>query len=224
MQAGSTVVLLMENLRHERFPVSQTLLKSPQKSSGTLMFLAGVVILMGIITAEIFYPPGYSTAHNEISDLGATRPPDSIIVQPSATIFNATMMLSGAMLIASAYFIHRAFSRHLVSVAILVLGVGILGVGIFPGDNAAIHPLFALLTFVAAGISAVVSSRVSGAPFRYFAIVLGAITLGFLVFAFFFSSVIFPILGDGGTERWVAYPSVLWLIGFGGYLMGRANS
>lgn len=26
-------------------------------------------------------------------------------------------------------------------------------------------------------------------------------------------------IGDGGTERWVAYPIMLWLIGFGGYLM-----
>ncbi|MBZ0288322.1 MAG: DUF998 domain-containing protein [Anaerolineae bacterium] len=188
------------------------------------MLLTGILIFMGIITAEIFYPPGYSTSQNEISDLGATRPPDSIIVQPSATIFNVTMMLSGVMLIASVYFIQRAFRDRLVSGSILALGVGILGVGIFPGNNAAIHPLFALLTFSAAGISAVVSSRVSRAPFRYIAILLGATTLVFLILAFFFSSVIFPILGDGGTERWIAYPSVLWITGFGGYLLALQES
>jgi hypothetical membrane protein len=197
----------------------QRLLKVPYKTSGTLMFLTGIVILMGIITAEIFYPPGYSTSQNEISDLGATRPPDSIIVQPSATIFNMTMMAAGVMLIAAAYFIHRAFRDRVVTGAILVLGIGILGVGVFPGNNAATHPLFALTTFVAAGISAVVSSRVTSAPFRTIAIMLGGITLIFLLLAFFFSGAIFPILGDGGTERWVAYPSIIWIMGFGGYLL-----
>lgn len=187
------------------------------------MFLTGVVVFMGIITAEIFYPAGYSTSQNEISDLGATRPPNSIIVQPSATIFDTTMMASGLMLIAAAYFIHRAFQRWLVTGSILLLGIGLLGVGIFPGNNASIHPLFALLSFVAAGASAIISARVTSAPFRYIAIVLGGTTLTFLLLAFFFSNIVFPILGDGGTERWVAYPSVLWVMGFGGYLLAHTR-
>jgi hypothetical protein len=28
-------------------------------------------------------------------------------------------------------------------------------------------------------------------------------------------------LGDGGAERWVAYPVVLWLVLFGGVLLGQ---
>ncbi|MGZ4911320.1 MAG: hypothetical protein ACXV5N_13655 [Halobacteriota archaeon] len=43
-----------------------------------LLLIAGIVAIMGIITAEATYP-GYSTAKNDISDLGATRPPNSII-------------------------------------------------------------------------------------------------------------------------------------------------
>ncbi len=197
---------------------------NPCKTSGTLMFLTGVVIFMGIITAEIFYPAGYSTSQNEISDLGATRPPNSIIVQPSATIFDTTMMLSGVMLIAAAYYLHRAFQQWLMTGSILLLGIGLLGVGIFPGNNAAIHPLFALVSFLAAGTSAIVSSRVTRAPFRYLAIMLGGITLVFLLLAFFFSNIVFPVLGDGGTERWVAYPSILWILGFGGYLLARTDA
>lgn len=197
---------------------------SASLASGTLMFLAGVVIMMGIITAEIFYPAGYSTAQNEISDLGATRPPNSIIVQPSATIFNSTMMVSGVMLIVAAYFLHRVFRRWVVTASILILGIGIGGVGIFPGNNPGTHPLFALITFVAAGCSAVISAAVTRSPFRYIAVVLGATTLAFLLLAFFFSGTVFPILGDGGTERWVAYPSVLWLLGFGGYLLAQPEA
>ena len=75
--------------------------------AGLLFFVAGSVILMGIITAEIFYPPGYSTANSEISDLGATRPPDSISYQPSASIFNATMILGGLLILAASFFLFR---------------------------------------------------------------------------------------------------------------------
>ena len=55
--------------------------------AGCLLFLAGCAILMGIITAEALYPDVYTTFENEISDLGATRPPDSIILQASAAVF-----------------------------------------------------------------------------------------------------------------------------------------
>lgn len=192
--------------------------------SGFLMFLTGAVLLMGIITAEIFYPAGYSTSQNEISDLGATRPPDSIIVQPSAAIFNTTMILAGIMLIVAAFFFHRGFRHGVVTASILLLGAGMVGVGVFPGNNAAVHPLFALLTFVTAGASAMLSARVSTAPFRYLAFALGLVTLTFLLLAIFASTVVFPILGDGGTERWVAYPAILWIIGFGGYLLASPEA
>ncbi len=36
-----------------------------------------------------------------ISDLGGTEPPHSIIVQPSAAIFNTTMSIAGVLLIVS---------------------------------------------------------------------------------------------------------------------------
>lgn len=46
--------------------------------AGFLFFLAGSIILMGIITAESFYPENltYTTANSMISDLGATEPPN----------------------------------------------------------------------------------------------------------------------------------------------------
>src|SRR2546423_8973351 len=80
-----------------------------QKIGGALLFVAGAAILMGIITAEALYPAGYSTSRNDISDLGATRPPHSVIVQPSATIFDTTMILTGLLIIVAAYCMHRAF-------------------------------------------------------------------------------------------------------------------
>ncbi len=51
--------------------------------AGILFLLAGSIILMGIITAEAFYPEAYvyTTRNSMISDLGATEPPNSIITQ-----------------------------------------------------------------------------------------------------------------------------------------------
>lgn len=186
--------------------------------SGLLLFIAGAIILMGIITAEIFYPAGYTTANSEISDLGATRPlPVSVSYQPSASIFNATMVIGGLLILAASLILFRTGTKWYLVLFPALLGAGILGVGIFPGNNAFFHPLFALLTFISGGLAAIVSSRMTRAPFRYLLALLGVITLVFL----FLSSVFIPILGDGGTERFVAYPLIIWMIGLGGYLIGE---
>jgi len=205
----------------------------PLPLAGALLFAAGVVALMGIITAETFYP-GYSTRDNTISDLGASMPPESVVIEPSATIFNATMIVSGPLIIAGALLLFGAAggrsrdrSRGFAILALLVglFGVGVLGVGIFPGNNPTMHPIFSILTFVAGGFSAVASGRQVAPPFRELSAGLGGIAL--LNLALFFALGMdspFMELGIGGLERWVAYPIVLWTVGFGGYLMGSSKS
>jgi hypothetical membrane protein len=187
--------------------------------AGALLFLAGAFALMGIITGEIFYPQDYTTAHSEISDLGATRPPDSVTYQPSATIFNTTMIVAGLMVVLGAVAAQRAHGSWWSSVPLALMGVGMVGVGVFPGNNADIHPLFALLTFVSGGVAAILSAVVVRGPFRFIAPLFGLVALVSL----FGAGTLIPLLGDGGTERWVAYPILLWITGFGGYLQGIAH-
>jgi len=192
-----------------------------QSAAGALLFAVGVLAFLGIITAETFYP-GYSTSQNQISDLGATQPPGSIIVQPSSTIFNATMIVSGLLIIAAAYCVHRAFKNRAVTAFLGLFGIGVLGVGIFPGNYGNLHAIFALLTFVAGGFSAILAYRVEASPFRYFSAILGAISLLNLILYFVLGeSSPFALFGLGGLERWIAYPILLWVTGFGGYLMGH---
>lgn len=51
---------------------------------------------------------------------------------------------------------------------------------------------------------------------------LGVISLGSLAFGIFGTGTkVFEELGDGGVERWVAYPIILWMVTYGGYLAGR---
>jgi hypothetical membrane protein len=189
--------------------------------AGSLLILSGVIILMGIISAEALYPATYTTHENEISDLGATRPPNSVILQPSATIFNLTMIGTGAAIAVAALLLHRVYGTKRVTISLTILGIGILGVGVFPGDNATFHPMFALTTFVAGGFAAVLSAKVQASPFRWLSVLLGATTLGSLAIAMAGDATpVLAELGDGGLERWVAYPVVMWLPAFGAYILG----
>jgi len=194
--------------------------KNSHSIAGTLLFLAGVAAIMGIITAEAFYPSGYTTSNSEISDLGSSRPPNSIIMQPSASIFNSTMILTGLMTLIGAYCVFLNYRKLIFNIPFSLFGLGVLGVGIFPGNVAILHPISAMITFISGGIAAIASSKILDSPFRYISICLGVIALFFLFTLGFF----IPILGDGGTERWIAYPIVMWLTGFGAYLLGAKTS
>jgi len=191
------------------------------EKAGSLYVLAGSVVLMGIIVGEMFYPqtPGYTTRYSQISDLGATVPPDSIITQPSATIFNSSMLVTGVLLMFAAYLIHKAIRKRSISSAFMLFGLGALGVGVFPGNMAPWHAIFALTTFIAGALSAIVSARITDSFLRYIYISFGLISLIFL----FGNQSFAPIFGIGGTERFVAYPIVLWTISFGGYLAGKGK-
>jgi hypothetical membrane protein len=95
---------------------------------------------------------------------------------------------------------------------------------VFPGNTSA-HPLVATLTFLFAGVAALVVSRSVSAPTRYVSAVLGTVTLASMALGFFFLDW-GPVaeLGDGGIERWIAYPAVLWLAVYGGSLMATPES
>ena len=188
--------------------------------AGVLLSLAGAAILMGFITAEALYPGVFTTHTNTVSHLGASEPPNSVVLQPSAAIFDITMLVTGAMILAGAWFAYRALRRKAVLVPTALLGVGTLGVGVFPLTHPTPHTLFALTAFVAGGIAVVLSSRLTTAPFRYLWMVLGSVALAATALGLFFLEWA-PVaeLGEGGIERWIVYPIVLWLVAFGSYLL-----
>src|SRR6056297_1272496 len=194
--------------------------------AGFGLTLSGFVGFMGIVTAELLYPE-YST-RQDISDLGSTRPPNPVIHEPSATVFNTTMLVTGATVLVSAYLLYRVLDRRGFPIALAVFGFGAFGVGVFPGNVTPWHGLFALLTFSAGGITVVLSSRVVSRPFSLLCGLFGGISLLVLVSVFFYGLVIggpSPLapLGPGGIERWVVYPLIMWLPAFGGYLLSNAT-
>jgi hypothetical membrane protein len=185
-------------------------------TSGLLIFLSGFFIFMGIITGEIVYPLEFNTRDHYISELAAALPPDTMVPQPSATIFNMTMIISGLMVIAGAFYIHAGFKKLLSSIPLGLFGVGLLGVGLFPGNIDPWHGIFAMVLFIAGAVAAITSFQIVRSPLRYAFICLGLISMFFLITY----NAFIPALGVGGTERWVFYPIVFWITGLGGYLLG----
>ncbi len=191
------------------------------KIAGLLFYLSGAIVLMGIITAEAMYPSGYTTFKNEISDLGATRQPNSVSFEPSSSIFNSIMWLSGLMILTATFYQHKYFKKLLFTIPVTLFGLGLFGVGIFPGNIRPYHGMSAMLAFLTGGVSAIASAKIVQPPYKYIGIVLGIISLTTWFMAVFSPSTLLQYIGIGGTERWVAYPLMLWLTGMGGYLMSE---
>ena len=194
------------------------------KFAGLLYFLAGAIVLMGIISAEAFYPSGYSTFKNEISDLGATRQPNSVSFEPSSTIFNTIMLIAGFLILVASFYQHKYFKKLLFSIPAMLFGLGLVAVGIFPGNIRPYHGMASMLTFLSGGFCAITSFKIVSLPFKYISVLFGSIALLTFFIAVFKSDWLISFIGIGGIERWVAYPIMLWLTGFGGYLMSNRNS
>jgi hypothetical membrane protein len=194
---------------------------SNTKVAGTLLVVGGVQFIIALIIAEAVYP-GYSVSANYISDLGVWG-------EPSAPVFNPSTMLFGATVLASSYFIHKHFKNRVITVLFALAGAGALGVGIFPENTfivngvAVVHYISALLAFIGGGVTAIAAYKITKPPFRYLPVILGAATLTAAALFATTRDMGFLGIGVGGMERMMAYPTLLWIISFGGYLLGSPN-
>ena len=187
------------------------------KAAGALLLVGATQFIIFLVIAETVYPD-YSVSHNYISDLGVWG-------KPSAPFFNVSTMIFGLCVIAGAYFIHREFDSRVIAALFGAAGLGALGVGIFPENTFVVHGIPIIHTisagtgFVVGGIAAIASFKFSKPPMRYISVVLGAAALVAAVLFRATKDSNYLGLGVGGMERMVAYPTLLFLMGFGGYLL-----
>ena len=207
----------MTTTRNRPEAAAEALSRSPYRSvAGLLLLIAGSAVLLCITTAEALYPADYNVHRNTVSDLAAMRPED-IVRQPSAAIFNTTMIVAGALIAIAAVLLYRSGAGLLATLSVAGLGVGMIGVGVFPGNTVmAVHQLVSIATFLCGGVAAIVTARLSSRMLRPVHVVLGGVALAFLLgYTFLTELAVFDRLGEGGVERWIVYPVVLWIVIFG---------
>jgi len=182
-----------------------------RKIAGVYLFVGAAQFVVGMMIAEAVYP-GYSISGNYISDLG---------VGPAAPVFNASVALLGAFVLAAAYFLRRSFLPRTVwgtvTTAFFVLaGAGAMGVGIFTEEAGAMHTVVSFVTFLFGALAAIGTFAFVEPPLRYVSPALGIVSLAALAL---FAAKSYAGLGQGGMERMIAYPILLWGMGLGGHLM-----
>jgi hypothetical membrane protein len=188
------------------------------KRAGALLAFAGLGFLMVVTVLEAIYP-GYSVHGNTISDLLAIGTTTSFVGEPLMFVVAISWM-------AGAYFLFRNTRKRGWIILNLLPGTGLLLAVLSPENvNVAIHSVGALMAFIPGPFAAILSYRIIKSPFRYFAISLGALSLlGSVVeFGAYNTDFFQQTLGPGGWERIIAYPLLVWLIGFGSYLLVKSG-
>ena len=173
---------------------------------GALLFVGAAQFILVMTVAEALYP-GYNMATNYISDLG--RGVDSTFVQHVRGVVRSDVTPRRS--------VRQAFPWPPLMLTLALAGAGAAGVGLFPETTGAPHQICALIAFFFGAVSAIISYRITRRPLSYFSVVLGVIALAAL--ALYFSHYDLGI-GRGGMERMIAYPSLVWVLGFGGFMIG----
>lgn len=185
-----------------------------RKTIGTLMLVGAAQSIVCMFAAEALYD-GYSVADNYISDLG---------VGPSALIFNSSVFLFGLMAVTAAYLMWRGVGEgigaKIVASLLLIAGIGAMGFGIFTESAGAIHSVVSAIAFLFGALSAIASFKLEKTPLNIISVIMGLIALIAMVL---FITGNFLGLGVGGMERMIAYPILLWSVGFGGHLIGTVD-
>jgi hypothetical membrane protein len=184
--------------------------------AGILLFVGSIQWFLIIVLSEGL-APGYNGSIQYVSDLG---------VGPTAIIYNTSLVLFGVTIVVSASALYRAFGSKVLSLLLGTAGVGAAGVGVFPTNIQPIHGIFQAIALVLGAIAAVYSSRFQQPPLSYLSIVLGVLSLSTCILFYPYlglpteSTVRFLGLTKGSMERIVIYTLVVWLMGFGAYLLG----
>ncbi len=195
--------------------------------AGTLFFIAATQFSLCFIISEALYPT-YSVHDNYISDLG---------VGPSALIFNASVFLLGLLLLAGTYFLRRKPNFKTQNTLLFLMAIGAMGVGLVTKDFTLAHGAVSSMAFFFAGLSAIASFKVLEKPLSLISIILGVMTLaalalfslgmvasGSVTSTIAYDSGFYLGLGPGGMERMIVYPAIMWLAGFGGYLVAKREN
>jgi hypothetical membrane protein len=163
--------------------------------------------------------PAYDVSRGAISDLGT--------IAETALLFNASLVFIGVLNIIGGYLFYRSHGRAWIFVVFALAGLGAIGAGLFQLNTSDLHSIFALFAFVFFNVEAIACAAVVAGPMRFISALAGIVGLGFVVVMVIGDAgnpAIFGPIGHGGAERMIVYPVMLWLLAFGGYLLGAPDA
>jgi hypothetical membrane protein len=184
--------------------------------AGVLLF-AVAAQFMTVIMLGASMAPGYDLGGGAISDLG--------VIAETALLFNASLIVTGLLTLAAGYLLYRYQRRPWAFAAFAVAAIGALGAGLVPLDRGDLHGLFALLAFLFFNLQPFAALGLVRGPMRLVSVLAGLTGIAFvalMVIGDAGNPGVFGPIGHGGAERMIVYPAMLWLMAFGGYLMGQA--
>jgi hypothetical membrane protein len=188
------------------------------KLAGSLYIFSGSAFILLITLLESLYP-GYSVHTNAISDLLAIGTKTSLIGEPVAFVIAVSWIAGG-------YLLYRKTGMKTQLVLSILPGTGLLLAVLSPENvNVVIHSIGAILAFVIGSLVLILSYRSITTAFRYFSLIFGIISLVSVIVEFgaYYSPFVQHTLGPGGAERIIIYPIIIWLIGYGNYLLGKVD-
>lgn len=191
------------------------------RRGGAFLVVGSVQFLVAMAVVQSKYP-GYSLSGNYISDLGSSS-------SPWAWLFNDSIGVLGLFFILGGFWIRSAFppktSARVGLFLLVVAAFGAIGVGSYPegspqlGGN--VHNVMSFITFLGSGFSLLVlamgmlrDTRWDG--FRAYTFLSGLVTV---IALGLFAGHSYAGLGQGGMERLIAAPILLWGIVAGYHLL-----
>jgi hypothetical membrane protein len=197
--------------------------KEYYKWAGFILVIACIQYFLAVNIAESMFP-GYNIAINSLSDLGGSVP----LVQPAAMIFNLSNIILGILILISVYLILKSGGCRLFSSCLAIFGFSIGAMGIFLEYTQGIYVTFSLLAFISGILALFFSYRLGiNIPMIILSMILGLIALITIVSPLIFgtgdTNPLELYFGNGGSERLIIYPIILYLTALGGYLTSRGK-
>jgi len=201
----------------ETVTIGETEIASHRLAGGLFIALAAEFVTAIMLAAAM--APDYDFGASAISDLG--------VIDETALLFNASLVFVGLCNIVGGYLFYRVHGRRWIAAIFALAGIGAIGAGVFTLDSEGIHGLFALVAFLAFNLQAIATATRLRGAMRAFSVLAGGLGLVFVVLMAIGdggNTAAFGAIGHGGTERMIVYPVMIWLIAFGGYLLGLRDA
>lgn len=203
---------------------------SNTRIAGILYILSGMFFLLLTTISEALYP-NFSLLTNSISDMAAVGARTFFIEEVALFSF-------GSFWTIGAYLLYKKTGKRKTMILNMIPGLAFILACLSPENvNLVLHSIGALIGFPISAFVVILSYRIIKTPFKYFSVSLGFISLISIFVMFFGQLIVGPCgtcvdkvpgyvqslhklaLGLGGWESMIFYPLIIWLIGFGSYLL-----